>query len=363
MSVGRDRHTATLLADGRVLIAGGLAGADASQPLSSAELYNPWTGKFAATGSMSIPRSHHTATLLQDGRVLLAGGYDAGDFTGTGEAPGPSGSPASTPGLPDPRRIGELYDPATGTFSRTGSMAVDRYGDTATLLKDGRVLIVGGESLKSGIVASAELFDPKTNLFTTTGSLSTSRTGHTATLLPNGRVLIAGGYSATGFTLASAELYDPTTGRFSLTGSMSVVRMNHTATLLKDGRVLIAGGFHNGDPQGTYSSAELYDPVTGTFGPTGSMSVTRAGHMATLLNDGQVLLTGSATAGSDGTGKSQIMAELYDPTTGTFSPTSGMDDAYDTATGLSDGRVLLTGGSFADASGTTCLATADLYQP
>jgi hypothetical protein len=85
--------------------------------------------------------------------------------------------------------------------------------------------------------------------------------------------------------------------------------------------------------------------------------------MATLLNDGQVLLTGSATAGSDGTGKSQIMAELYDPTTGTFSPTSGMDDAYDTATGLSDGRVLLTGGSFADASGTTCLATADLYQP
>jgi WD40 repeat protein len=365
MSVGRDWHTATLLAGGRVLIAGGLTDADANHPLSSAELYDPTTGKFSLTGSMAIPRFQHTATLLQDGRVLVVGGYDSDDFTGTGDAPGPSGSiAAATPALPDPRRVGELYDPATGTFSRTGSMSVDRYGDTATLLKDGRVLIVGGESLKSVDIASAELFDPKTNLFTATGSLSTSRTGHTATLLPDGRVLIAGGYSGTGLSLASAELYDPTTGKFSLTGSMSVVRTNHTATLLRDGRVLIAGGFDvNGNPGNAYSSAELYDPVTGTFGPTGSMWVTRTGHTATLLEDGQVLLTGSATAGSGGTGKAQIMAELYDPTTGTFSPTAGMNDAYDTATGLANGAVLLTGGSFADSSGTTCLATADLYQP
>ncbi|MGD0123658.1 MAG: kelch repeat-containing protein [Candidatus Limnocylindrales bacterium] len=363
MIVGRDGHTATLLADGRVLVAGGLSNADASHPLSSAELYNPKTGTFSSTGSMSVPRSLHTATLLQDGRVLIVGGYDASDFTGTGEAPGSGKSiPAVTPGPPDPRRIGELYDPKTGTFSRTGSMTVDRYGDTATLLHDGRVLIVGGESLRSGIVASAELYDPKTGLFSPTGSMSTSRTGHTATLLPGGDVLVAGGYDAAGFSLASAELYDPTTGRFRPAGSMSVVRTNHTATLLRDGRVLIAGGFDaNGDPDNAYSSAELYDPGSGTFSPTGSMWRPRTGHTATLLGNGQVLLTGST--GGGGTDKAGIMAELYDPTTGSFDPTEGMIDANDTATGLLDGSVLLTGGGIAVAGGAESLATAELYRP
>jgi hypothetical protein len=367
MSVGRDGHTATLLADGRVLVAGGLSNADASHPLSSAELYDAKTGTFNSTGSMSVPRSLHTATLLQDGRVLIVGGYDADDFTGTGEAPGPGQSiPSTKPGPPDPRRIAELYDPATGTFSRTGTMAFDRYGDTATLLRDGRVLIVGGESLRSGIVASTELYDPKTGVFTSTGSMSTPRTGHTATLLPDGDVLIAGGYDSAGFSLASAELYDPTTGRFRPAGSMSVVRTNHTATLVRDGRVLIAGGFDvNGDPQNAYpspySSAELYDPASGTFSPTGSMWRPRAGHTATLLGDGQVLLTGS-TIGS-GTDKAGIMAELYDPTTGSFSPTEGMIDVNDTATGLLDGRVLLTGGGIAVVGGAESLAAAELYLP
>ena len=314
---------------------------------------------------MSIPRSLHTATLLQDGRVLIVCGYDAGDFTGTGEAPGPGRSVAAiTPGPPDPRRIAELYNPITGTFSRTGSMSVDRYGDTGTLLRDGGVLIVGGENLKSGILASAELYDPSTGTFTATGSISTSRTGHTATLLPDGEVLIAGGYDAAGFSLASAELYDPTTGKFRLTGSMAVVRTNHTATLLRDGRVLIAGGFDaSGAPENAYSSAELYDPASGTFSPTGSMWVARTGQTATLLRNGQVLFTGSAVAGGGGTGKAEIMAELYDPGTSSFSPTAGMDEAHDTATGLSDGRVLLTGGAIAVAGGSESLATAELYRP
>ncbi len=323
------------------------------------------TGEFSLTGSMAVSHWLHTATLMQDGRVLIVGGYDASDFTGTGEAPGPGQSiPAVKPGPADPRRIAELYDPKTGTFSRTGSMAVDRYGDTATLFRDGRVLIVGGESLRSGIVASADLYDPNAGTFSATGSMSASRTGHTATLLPDGDVLIAGGYNPAGFSLASAELYDPTTGRFSLTGSMSVVRTDHTATLLTDGRVLIAGGFAaNGDPENAYASAELYDPGSGTFSPTGPMWVARTGHTATLLGNGQVLLTGSDYAGSGGTGKAEIMAELYDPTTGSFGPTDGMDDPHDTATGLADGGALLTGGSIAVVGGSESLATAELYQP
>jgi hypothetical protein len=363
MITGRDGHTATLLSDGRVLVAGGLSNADAFHPLASAELYDPETGKFSSTGSMLIPRSLQTATLLQDGRVLIVGGYDASDFTGTGEAPG-SGKPIPTiaPGPPDPRRIGETYDPVTGAFRRTGSMSVDRYGDTATLLRDGRVLIAGGESLRSGIVSSAELYDPRTGLFAPTGSMSTSRTGHTATLLANGDVLVAGGYSSAGFSLASAELYDPATGRFRPTGSMSVVRTDHTATLLRDGPVLIAGGFDvNGNPPNAYSSAELYDPGSGTFSPTGSLWVPRAGHTATLLPNGEVLLAGSTVAGGIGS-KAGIMAELYDPIAGAFSPTEGMDDPHDTATALSDGSVLLTGGCFALSGGTECLATADLYR-
>jgi hypothetical protein len=364
MSVGRDGHSAPLLADGRVLVAGGLDTADSSHPLSSAELYDPKTGTFGSTGSMSVARSLHTATLLHDGRVLVVGGYDSDDFTGTGIAVPGASIPAVGSRPSDPRRIAELYDPTTGTFSRTGSMSVDRYGHTATVLNDGRVLIVGGESLRSGISASAELYDPKTGTFSATGSMSTSRVGHTATLLPDGEVLIAGGYNSAGLSLASAELYSPATGTFRLTAPMSVVRTDHTATLLRDGRVLIAGGRDaNGDQESAYSSAELYDPTTGTFSPTGSMWVARSGHTATLLGNGMVLLTGSAIAGSGGTGKAEIMAELYDPTTGSFTATEGMDEAYDTATGLSDGGVLLTGGSTAVVGGSESIATAELFRP
>ena len=361
MTVGRDGHTATLLADGRVLVAGGLENADSSHPLSSAELYDPATGEFSPTGSMSIPRSWHTATLLQDGRVLIVGGYDSDDFTGTGEAPAPAQSvPAVTPGPPDPRRIAELYDPKTGTFSRTGSMAVDRYGHTATLLNDGRVLIAGGESLAAGdnpsggTLASAELYDPGTGTFNPTGSMTVPRTGHTATLLADGRVLIAGGSGDD-----SAELYDPITGRFGPTGSLSIARTNHTATLLADGRVLISGGVVATDSNNPTASAEIYDPMTGTFSPTGSMTTARASQTATLLADGQVLVTG----GSWSTGDPGLSAELYDPTTGTFSPTGSMDAQHDTATRLSDGSVLITGGAVSIVGGSESLATAELYRP
>jgi hypothetical protein len=243
-----------------------------------------------------------------------------------------------------------------GTFSPTGSMASARDVHTATLLSDGRILIAGGSD-GSKFVASAELFDPKTGKFSPTGPMRTARAMHTATLLPDGRVLIAGGSIPVGDSsgvVASAELYDPATGKFSPTGPMTTAREGQTATLLSGGRVLIAGGVDAGEV--TVASTELYDPATGTFSPTGSLATARSGHSATALPDGRVLIAG----GDDGS-KGLASAELYDPAAGKFSPAGPMTTAREaqTATLLSDGRVLIAGGN----DGSKELASAELCQP
>jgi hypothetical protein len=326
MGAARTSHTATLLPDGTVLLAGGLG-------LGSAEKYDPGTGKFSpTTGNMSVARLGHTATLLKTGKVLITGGQAS----------------LGTAGYP----TAELFDPGTGMFTlTTNNMSSARIGHNATLLADGKVLITGGFD-GSNYLATAELFDPNTGTFAlTTGAMGTARNDHTAALLSNGKVLVTGGFNGTG--LASAELYDPTTESFSATGSMAAARSSHTATLLttgpNSGKVLVAGGTRS------TAVAELYDPTPGTFSTTGTMQTVATG-TATLLSDGTVLMAG----GQDPTtGTAVTLAELYDPNTGTFLGTGGLltPRFAHTATLLKDGTVLVTGG----VNGPI-LASAELYQ-
>jgi hypothetical protein len=313
MTVGRDASTATLLLDGRVLIAGG----DSSDGYRSAELYDPKTGTFSKTGSMTVGRNYATATLLLDGRVLILGGWEYPNKNGQVES-------ASA----------ELYDPKTGTFSPTGSMAAAHFSPDATRLVDGRVLITGGDSANS-----AELYDPTTGTFSPAGN-GTDALGSTATLLLDGRVLILRG-DFPGF------LYDPATGTFSKTGSMDTVNQDYVATRISDGRVLVVGAALRGGI--TYPATELYDPATGTFSPTGSMinecmcSISQSTVTAPLLADGRVLVPDGIFDVVRGTAIGS--AELYDPVTGTFSqagPMSRFRKSF-TDTLLADGRVLFAG--------------------
>ncbi len=322
MSIGRYAHTATLLTDGTVLVAGGGYYDDTLGwvYLSGCELYDPATGLWSATGSLSASRVGHTATLLTDGTVLVAGG---GYYDGTLGWVYLSGC--------------ELYDPATGLWSAAGSMSTGRYYHTATLLTDGTVLVTGGYN-SGGYLSGCELYDPATGLWSAAGSLSTVRYIHTATLLTDGTVLVTGGYNSSG-NLSGCELYDPATGLWSATGSMSAVRRYHTATLLTDGTVLVTGGYNSsGDSS---SGCELYDPATGLWSATGSLSASRVGHTATLLTDGTVLVSGGYGGGGYLSG-----CELYDPATGLWSATGSLSTARSdhTATLLTDGTILAAGG-------------------
>jgi hypothetical protein len=256
----------------------------------------------------------------------------------------PSEAPTGTPSIVPTQRPTvtptRTAAPHTGSFSPTGAMRTARSSHTATLLPSGSILIAGGQSA-AGVLASAELYDPKTGRFSPTGSMTTARFGHTATLVGGGLVLIAGGYDVHEHPLASAEVYHPETGTFSDTGSMSLARVGYAASSLQNGCALIVGGsdYYNYDRE--YASAELYDPKSGTFVPTGSLRRARHDHTATLLGDGRVLVAGGGR-GVEGL----TSAEIYDPLTGLFGPTGSMMQSRNgqSATLLRDGRVLVAGG-------------------
>ncbi|SPE31108.1 High-affinity leucine-specific transport system, periplasmic binding protein LivK (fragment) [Candidatus Sulfotelmatomonas gaucii] len=349
----RAAHTATLLADGTVLVVDGgqLDIDDLLVSVPFAETFDPSQGKFSTTGTPCIARELHTATLLMNGKVLIAGGTR---FSGY-----PTWLPAT--------QTAELYDPASRSFTMTGPMQSGRTEHTATLLADGRVLIVGG-STSVEPMASAEIYDPDAGTFVAAASMASPRSNHTATMLSSGKVLIVGGENDEA-ALASAELYDPATNTFTSTGSMTTPRSGHSANLLANGKVLIAGGvssqiFAYGalspstDPLAT---AELYDPMTGTFSRAGPMTMGRVGHTATLLLNGKVLIAGGYIDWVNPVGyQNNSSAEIYDPAAGSFSSTDPMlaTRFWHSATLLQDGSVLIAGGIGSDSP----LASAEIYK-
>lgn len=339
LTVAREHHTATLLNNGMVLVTGGAVCTPFCSYLASAELYDPATGTFTSTGSLSSPRAHHTATLLNNGMVLIAGGEGSGNSLASAE----------------------LYDPATGAFTPSGKLTVARHLHTATLLSNGMVLLAGGVSRIGrnlpNRLGCAELYDPAAKTFNLTGCLNTARDEHTATLLNNGMVLVVGGNgNPPAGHLASAEVYDPATGAFASTGMLSTPRYLHSATLLKNGMVLIAGGVDPKDGPGAIASAELYNPATRAFTPTGILNTARYRPTASLLNNGMVQISGGANeAGFLST------AELYNPGTQKFVATGSLNIARigHSITVLNNGTVLIVGGQGEDSA----LASAELYDP
>ena len=316
MNAERAAHSATLLPDGKVLIAGGFREEGTSEiAIASAEIFDPVTNIFTPINDMNEPRNGHTATLLPNGKVLLAGGWNQDGRTATAE----------------------LYDPQTGTFEYTGSLMAPRQGLTATLLEDGQVLIAGGDSARNTPQPVAELYDSATETFTPAESLNNGRFGHTATLLSDGKVLLVGGTSGNDIILASAEIYDPETGQFTPTSDANLVRYKHTAVLLTDGNVLILGGTDRRDWTGKYDSAEIYNAKTGTFTQISDMNWERfkLADAAVLLSNGNVLIGG---------GNRQL--EIFDAQSQTFITAGALDDDYyfSVLTILKNGQVLITGG-------------------
>lgn len=325
LTTAREEHIATLLASGKVLVAGG---ADSGfGPIANAELYNPAAGNWAATESMSQRRDYQRATLLASGKVLVTGGDSAS---------------------------AELYDLTTAMWTGTGSLSMSRLYHTATLLPSGKVLVAGGRDFNGNAVAGAELYDPATGMWSSTADMHAARLLHTATLLPNGTVLVTGGQGLSG-NLSGAELFDPAgnggLGSWTLSGAMNAAHVLHTATLLPGGRVLVAGTSVGN------ISAELYDSATGQWGTTGNLSSPRAVHTATLLPNGKVLVVGG-----QGSSLALNSAESYDPATGMWSTAGSLflGRQEHTAALLPDGRVLIVGGV---DSASESIALAEVFDP
>ena len=319
-------------------------------------------GSWEATGALNQARIGQTATLLESGKVLVAGGRTA------------------TAALTS----AELYDPLTELFTLTGSMSTSRWSHTAILLQDGRVLVAGGftgfvAGNAQAVTDTAEIYDPATGTWTPTGSMQTRRALHSMALLPDGRVLVAGGRTCTGpppatcdftFRTNTAEIYDPATGTWTPTGSMNAPRHTTTAAVLADGRVLIPGGFGAPDPHDTSITADVYDPATGTWSLTGDLNFSRARQGAMALPDGTVVIgpgSRSTTFGPPFVSTINDTSELYDPATDTWELTNGQPLLpgrfnFQQAV-LPNGQALMAGGFGGPAGSESVTQTAEVYDP
>jgi hypothetical protein len=343
LGVARDLHTATLLPDGDVLVAGGRNGG----PSAKAELYHPSTGTWTRTGSMGTARYWHTATLLPNGKVLVVGSYP----------PGTSDYATLLATL----RSAELYDPATGRWSITGSMVDALYFRAVSLLPNGKVLAAGGMTYEGQESDHAELYDPATGTWAPTAPMTHVRSRATANVLPNGKALVAGGYDNPGPFLASAELYDPAKGTWAPTGAMKAPRAEAMSVTLANGKVLVFGEVALG-PNGKLDKTQppaLYDPASGSWSTTGPSVHVRTFATGTLLRNGQVLVAGG---NADGNTNKTATAELYDPVTNRWTATASMAVArrLHTATLLPNGKVLIASGQ---GVGGVRTKTAELFTP
>ncbi len=322
LAQGRWGHTATLLEDGRVLIVGGQS--TPSRKLSSAEIFDPATETWSAASDMGHTRSSgHRSVMLKDGRVLALGENDDG--------------------------VAEIYDPSTDQWADAGVMIQARRWPSATLLPDGRVLVAGGlDATKAGReeLISAEIFDPATGEWTQTSDMEQVHAGHSALLLPDGKVLIVGRYMG--------ELFDPSAETWSPGGTPTRERsFGTTADLLSDGRVLVTGGRYQ---QGGWSgaivpvrTAETYNPDTNTWSEAASMSEPRENHTSVKLSDGKVMAIGDRDT------------EIFDPASGQWTEAGRLSTSHgtlSTATLLQDGRVLLVGGMSMEGEGGRAIGVA-----
>jgi hypothetical protein len=394
MTTAREEHTATLLEDGRVLVAGG--GTIGLTQTATAEIYDPVKRTFAATGSMAYSRTGAAAVRLADGRVLVTGGggFAAGSAAtaavlDTAEIYDPASAQfmPTANDMPEPHFLhaiallsdgrallaggfagsgpfffleteaaATLFDPSTNSFTPATPLNAARAGIDAVSLADGRIFIPGGSNFQGEVLGEAEVYSAASGIFEVSGGLHGERVDHAALALPDGVILITGGINGVGEVLKTAEIYSSASGRLTLTKPMTIGHHGHTMTLLKSGKVLIAGGNNE--------IAELYDPVTASFTATaGRMTAVRLHATATLLNDGTVLIAGGAP---DNVQPALQSAELYDPASDHFIPVAApmrSPRVFQVAALLPDGKVLLAGGSDTDASADGATDTAEVYDP
>jgi hypothetical protein len=331
MSAARQEFTMITLGNGKTLAAGGWNG---SAYTSTAELYDPATGLWTATGSMNgIRGGESEAVLLQDGRVLLVGGSGTGGGVNV-----------------------EIYDPVAGTWSVTGSMNVSRRQFSINVLNDGRVLVAGS----SACVSSAEIYNPATGTWTLTGSMINGRRYNVGALLTNGNVITVNGRihdcTALGLTISeTTELYNVATGTWSSTGNTVIERQKHRIVTLLNGTPMVVGGGQ--DNLDTTPIAELYDVNTGTWTATGSMTAKKADFEMKVLPNGKVIMAGGTTLGSS-TNQTNT-SEIYDPTAGTWSSAGTFTTVryFHRSAVLADGSFMIGGGN----SGSTTLSSVNIY--